>query len=105
MSFTSLPIEIITQTFDLLDESEPEKPYQVVKRKEVRKTPMALRLTCRAFGEVATRPLFRTFCLSPSWESWKKLDRIAANKKLRAHIQIMAVKDYHEPLEDFNFAP
>lgn len=93
MSLTSLPIEIIAHIFNLLDESRPKKSHQAVKHKEMCKTLMALRLTCRELEEIASRPLFRTFCLWPSMESWKKLLSISASEKVRVHLQIMAFED------------
>ncbi len=92
-SLTSLPIEIIAEIFNLLDESKPKKPHQVAKHKEMCKVLIALRLTCRKFEEIASRPLFRTFCLSPTLESWTKLLSIAASEKVRVHLQIIAFED------------
>lgn len=96
MSLTSLPIEIIAHIFNLLDESKPKKSHQAVKHKEMCKTLAAIRLTCKELEEIARRPLFRTFCLSPSLESWKKLLSISASEKLRVHLQILAFEDYHD---------
>lgn len=84
MSLTSLPIEIIAEIFNLLDESKPKKPCKAL---------IALRLTCRKFEEIASRPLFRTFCLSPTLESWTKLLLIPASQKVRVHLQIIAFED------------
>lgn len=94
MSLTSLPVEIISQIFSLFDESKPKKPHRVAKHKAMCKTLMTLRLTCREFEQIASRPLFRTFCLWPSLESWKKLLSIGASEKLRVHLQILAFEDY-----------
>ena len=80
--FASLPFETITHIFDLLDESEPRKPCDLRKHREMCKTLMALRLTCKELEEVATRQLFRTFCLSPSLDSWLKLHTIGNSRKL-----------------------
>lgn len=60
------------------------------------KTLMALRLTCKALREMATRVLFRTFCLSPSGESWNKFHTIATSEKFRVHLQTLAVEGYHD---------
>lgn len=62
---------------------------------------MALRLTCREFEEIASRPLFRTFSLWPSLESWKKFFSIGASEKVRVHVQIIAFEEYPD-LSDFN---
>lgn len=59
--------------FHLFDESGPRKPYDFRKHREMYKPLMALRLTCKELESIASRQLFRTFCLSPSLESWAKL--------------------------------
>lgn len=101
MSLTSLPIEIITQIFNFLDESEPQKPHRFAEHsREMCKTFMALRLTCRELEEIARRPLFRTFCLWRSLQSWKKLHSIMASEKVRVHLQILAFENY---LDRINF--
>lgn len=69
MPLTSLSIEIITQIFYLVDECQPLKPYWAKKHKDLCETLMALRLTRKQLDRIATRQLFRTFCLSPSWKS------------------------------------
>lgn len=97
MSFISLPIEIIIQIFDLLDESEPSKPYDFRRHREMCKTLMALRLTCKELEEIAIRQLFRTFCLSPSLESWIKLHTIANSQKLQVYLQILALERQKDP--------
>lgn len=53
---------------------------------------MALRLTCKELEEVATRQLFRTFCLSPSLDSWLKLHTIANSRKFQGHLEILALE-------------
>lgn len=94
MSLISLPIEIVTQIFNFFDESEPQKPHRVAEHKEMCKTLMALRLTCRELEEIARRPLFRTFCLWPSLKSWKKLHSIMASEQVRVYLQILAFENY-----------
>lgn len=94
MSLTSLPIEIITDIFNIFDESKPKNPHRVAEHKEMCKILMALRLTCRELEEIARRSLFRTFCLWPSLESWKKLHSISTSEKLRVHLQVIAFEDY-----------
>lgn len=101
MPLISLPVETVTQIFFLLDECEPEKPYWAEKHREMGETLMAIRLTCKELEEIATRQLFRTFCLSPSLKSWMKLHTIAASQKLRVHLQILAL-ERHPDLSIFN---
>ena len=96
MPLTSLPVETVTQIFFLLDECEPEKPYWAEKHREMCETLMAIRLTCKELEEIATRQLFRTFCLSPSLKSWMKLHTIVASQKLRVHLQILALERHQD---------
>lgn len=96
MSLMVLPIETIIQILCLLDECEPEQPYWAEKHREMCRTLMALRLTCRELEEIATSQLFRTFCLSPSWESWKNFHTIATSEKLRAHLQTLALERHYD---------
>ena len=96
MSLTTLPTETIIQIFHLLDECEPERPYWAEKHREMCSTLMALRLTCRKLGEIATGQLFRTFCLSPSWESWNKFHTVATSEKFRAHLQTLALERHYD---------
>lgn len=95
--FASLPIETITHIFDLLDESEPRKPCDLREHREMCKTLMALRLTCKELEEIATRQLFRTFCLSPSLDSWLKLHTIANSRKFQGHLEILALERQNDP--------
>lgn len=96
MSLTALPIETMVHILGLLDECEPEMPYWAEKHREMCSTLMALRLTCRELEEIATGQLFRTFCLSPSWQSWKKFHTVATSEKLRAHLQTLAFERHHD---------
>lgn len=100
--FASLPIETITHIFDLPDESEPRKPCDLRKHREMCKTLMALRLTCKELEEIATRQLFRTFCLSPFLDSWLKLHTIANSRKFQGHLEILALERQNDP-ENFLF--
>lgn len=85
-----MPIELITDIFNFLDESNVEMPLKMGKhRGEACKILMALRLTCRRLGAVATRQLFRTFYISQSWGSWLNAHSIAANQELRQHLQVL----------------
>lgn len=92
MFFVSLPIEIITHIFDLLDESGPRKPYDFEKHRKMCKKLMALRLTCKELEEIAKRQLFRTFYLLPSLKSWVKLHTIANSRKFQGHLKILALE-------------
>ncbi|MCJ1346699.1 hypothetical protein MMC31_004917 [Peltigera leucophlebia] len=92
MSFASLPIEMVTQIIDSLDESDPEMPFEVKKHREMSRALMALRLTCKALDKIATRQLFRTFCLSPSLKSWLNLCNIAALERFRVNLQTLALE-------------
>lgn len=96
MPLTLLPIETITLIFHHLDECEAEKQYCAEKHREMCTTLMAIRLTCKGLEEIATSQLFRTFCLSPSWESWKKFHAIAASKRFRAHLQNLAFERHYD---------
>lgn len=101
MPLTSLLVETVTRIFFLLDECEPEKPYWAEKHREMCETLMAIRLTCKELEEIATRQLFRTFCLSPSLKSWMKLHTIVASQILRMHLQILAL-ERHQDHSNFN---
>lgn len=94
MSFASLPIEIITHIFDLLDESDVEMPLEIDKHRKMCKALMALRLTCKELGDIATRQLFRTLYVSPSRRSWLNAHTVAANQELRVHLQTLAIDRY-----------
>lgn len=96
MSLTVLPIETIIQILCLLDECEPEMPYWAEKHREMCRALMAVRLTCRELEEIATCHLFRTFCLSPSWESWMKFHTVATSEKFRGHLQTLALERHHD---------
>lgn len=91
MSLVSVPVEIITHIFDLLDESEQEKPFEIHRHREMCKALMALRLTCKELEGITTGQLFRTLSLSSSWDSWSKLHTVAANQKFRVHLQTLAL--------------
>lgn len=96
MSLTTLLIETILQILRLLNECEPKMPYWAKKHREMCKTLMALRLTCRKLEEIATGQLFRTFCLLPLWQSWKKFHTVATSEKLGAHLQTLALERHHD---------
>lgn len=96
MSLKALPIETIIQILGLLDECKPEKPYWAEKHREMCSTLMALRLTCRELEKIVTGMLFRTFCLSPSLESWNKFYTVATSEKFRAHLQTLALERHHD---------
>lgn len=96
MSLIVLPIETILQILRHLDECEPEMPYWAEKHREMCRTLMSLRLTCRELEEIATGQLFQTFCLSPSWQSWKKFHTVATSEKLRRHLQTLALERHHD---------
>lgn len=84
-----------------LDQSNPEKPHNYEKHREMTKALIALRLTCKLFGEMAFRYLFRTFCLLPSLESWLKLCNIAAINRYRRHLEILALERHHKGTYDY----
>lgn len=95
MSFASLPIEIIIHIFDLLDESDVELPLEIDdKHRKMCKALMALRLTCKELGNIATPQLFRTLYVSPPRVSWFNAHRLVADQKLRVHLQTLAF-DYN----------
>lgn len=94
MSFASLPIEIITHIFDLLDESDTEMPLEIDKHRKMCKALMALRLTCKELDGIATRQLFRTLYVSPSRVSWLNVHTVVANQELRVHLQTLAFDRY-----------
>lgn len=100
MSPRFVPVETITHIFDLLDESDAEKPHEVEKHREMCRALMALRLTCKELEEIATRQLFRTFCFSSCSESWLKLEKIASNQKFGMHLQTLALDNRN----DFTFS-
>lgn len=78
------PSDSVDRDFDLLDESELEKPNEVEKHRELCKQLMALRLTCERLAEIATRQLSRTFYLSPYLES--SFEAVRSWTKIRPYI-------------------
>lgn len=62
---------------------------------------MALRLTCKELEEIANRQLFRTFCLSPSLESWVKLHTIANSREFQGYLRILALERQNDPEKFF----
>lgn len=94
MPFASLPIEIVTHIFDLLDESGAEMPLEIDKHRKLCKALMALRLTCKELGDIATRQLFRTLYVSSSRLSWLNAHMVMENQELRVHLQTLAFDRY-----------
>lgn len=92
MPIIFLPIEIITQIIDLIDKSRSTEPHNAKMHREMCKTLMALRLSCKDLEAIATRKLFQIFCLSPSLQSWVKLHLIAKCQRLRVNLQILALE-------------
>lgn len=90
MSFSSLPIEIVTHIFDFLYELDAEMPLDIDEHRNMCDALMALRLTCRELGDIATRQLFRTLYVSPSRVSWLRAHTVAADPVLREHLQTLA---------------
>ena len=60
--------------YDLLDESESEKAYEVEKHRAKCKALIVLRLTYQKFKQTTTSQLFRTFCLTSPLEFWSNID-------------------------------
>lgn len=85
---------MITQIIDCLDESDPEKSFEVGKHRGMCRSLMALRLTCQKLERIASRQLFRTFCLSPSLRSWLNLCNVAAVRRFGMHIQTLALEGH-----------
>lgn len=89
MSIARIPIELITEIFNLFDESNVEMPLKIGKHRKACKILMALRLTCKILEGVATRQLFRTFYISQSRRSWLNAHSFAANPELRQYLQTL----------------
>lgn len=89
-------MEMITQILDCLDESDPEKPFEFDKHREMCRAMMALRLTCRSLDKIAIRHLFHTYCLSPSLRSWLNLCNIAAFERFGGHLQTLALERHNK---------
>lgn len=96
MSLARIPIEIITDIFDLFDESNVEMPLKIGEHRKMCKILMALRLTCKTLEGVATRQLFRTFYISQSRRSWLNAHSFAANQELRQYLQTLVFFDSHD---------
>lgn len=89
-------MEMIIQILDCLDESDPERPFEFDKHREMCRAMMALRLTCRSLDKIAICHLFHTYCLSPSLGSWLNLCNIAAFERFGAHLQILALERHNK---------
>lgn len=98
MPLDALPSELISRVCEELGDTSP--PFRVAKLRQIAKTLASLRLTSRRISEVATRQLFREFCLVFEVSSWKKLLRLARNPNLAKclyHIRL-EVNELSDPL-------
>lgn len=100
MSLARIPIELITDIFNLLDESNVEMPLRIDKHSEACKILMALRLICKKVGAVATRQLFRTY-ISQSRRSWLSAHSFAANQELRQHLQTLVFDGHNDDVDSY----
>ena len=96
MSFLSLPNEMIIQIANSLDDSDPEKPIEYKKHREMIRAVMALRLTCKLLAKIAFPHLFRTYCLLPSEISWMTLCTIVTSDNHRGHLETLALEKHDE---------
>ena len=87
---------MILQIADSLDDSDPQKPIDYEKHRQMIRAVMALRLSCKLFGQLAFPHLFRTFCLIPSLKSWLKLCDIAHLDHLGRHLETLALENHQE---------
>lgn len=92
---------MIIQIVDSLDDSDPQKPINYEKHREMIRAVMALRLTCKLFARIAFPHLFRTYCLLPSIKSWFKLCNIVAFNIFGRHLEILALEKHHEGTYDY----
>lgn len=95
MAFLLLPNEMVLQIADSLD-SDHQKPIDYEKNRQMIKVVMALRLSCKLFGQIIFPHLFRTFCLLPSLKSWLKLCDIAHLEHLGSHLETVAFEKCRE---------
>lgn len=65
-------------------------PLRIDKHRNMVETLMALRLTCRGLGDIATRHLFRTLYVSASRVSWLNAHTVVADQALKVHLQTLA---------------
>lgn len=101
MSLARIPIELITEIFDLFDESNVEMPFKIDRHRKTCKILMALRLTCKKLEGVATRQLFRTFYISQSRRSWLNTHSFAANQELRQYLQTLVFDGQDDDLASY----
>lgn len=98
MPLDAPPSELISRVYEELGDTSP--PFRVAKLRQMAKTLASLRLTSRKISEVATRHLFREFCLVFEVSSWKKLLSLASNPNLAKclyHIRL-EVNELDDPL-------
>lgn len=98
MPLDTLPSEVISRVCEELGDTSP--PFRVAKLRQIAKTLASLRLTPRRISEVATRHLFREFCIVFEISSWKKLLCLASNPNLAKCLYNirLEVNELHDPL-------
>lgn len=97
MPLDALPSELISRIFEELGHTG--SPFRVARIRQLARTLASLRLTSRRISEIATRYLFREFCLIFEPGSWKKLLCIARNPKLAKYLYYLRLEfyDFNEP--------
>lgn len=96
--YISLPIVTITDIFHLFSfrwiGTKEAIWFSIANIERCKYKPlMALRLTCKELEAIASRQLFRTFCLSPSlWNLGQSSNTIANSRKFQRHLRALALE-------------
>lgn len=103
MPLDALPSELISRIFEEIGHTG--SPFRVAGIRQLARTLASLRLTSRRISKIATRYLFREFCLIFEPGSWKKLLCIARNPKLAKYLYYIRLEfyDFNEPSSTYEF--
>lgn len=98
MSLASLPSELISRICENMGETDP--PNRALKLKERAKHLMALRLTSKRIGDIASRQLIRYLVMVPKQpESWMKTWLIS-REWMATHLRHLCLEMRDEVLDD-----
>lgn len=98
MSLASLPSELISRICENMGETDP--PNRVLKLKERAKHLMALRLTSKKIGDIASRQLIRYLIMVPKQpESWMKTWLIS-REWMATHLRHLCLETREEDADD-----